>query len=65
LAVSILIWLRLLGLRLCPGLFPILSLCEDSDCDHTRFALSIPKVIEALKEKGWKIESGRIIYVPP
>jgi hypothetical protein len=41
------------------------SLCEGPECDHTRFALSIPKVIETLKEKGWKIESGKIIYVPP
>jgi hypothetical protein len=41
------------------------SLCEGSECDHTRFALSIPKVTETLKGKGWKIESGKIIYVPP
>ncbi|MEM2841634.1 MAG: hypothetical protein QXN62_08770 [Candidatus Bathyarchaeia archaeon] len=41
------------------------SLCEDHECDHTRFALSIPEVLKALKEKGWRIEEGKVVYVPP
>ena len=28
--------------------------CESSDCEHTRFALSLPKVQELIKKKGWK-----------
>lgn len=41
------------------------SLCEDSECDHTRFALNIPEALQALKEKGWRIEEGKVLYVPP
>ncbi|MBS7638644.1 hypothetical protein KEJ49_07190 [Candidatus Bathyarchaeota archaeon] len=41
------------------------SLCEDSECDHIQFALSIPEALKALKEKGWRIEEGKVLYVPP
>ncbi|MEM4727204.1 MAG: hypothetical protein QXD04_02990 [Candidatus Bathyarchaeia archaeon] len=41
------------------------SICQASDCEHAQFALSIPDVLKALREKGWKIEGGRILYVPP
>jgi len=34
------------------------------DCDHIRFALSIPKVVEDLRKRGWRIEEGRIIQSP-
>jgi len=30
--------------------------CESSDCEHTRFALSLPKVQELIKKKGWKLK---------
>lgn len=41
------------------------ELCESSNCDHIKFVLTIPKVIETLKKRGWNIEEGKIIYVPP
>jgi len=43
------------------------SLCEESDCEHIKFALSLPKVLNTLKKRGWKIdkEEGKILYVPP
>lgn len=31
--------------------------CESSDCEHTRFALSLPKVQELIKKKGWKLKN--------
>jgi hypothetical protein len=40
------------------------NLCEKHDCDHTRFALSLPKVVNALAEKGWVVEDGKIIKGP-
>ena len=42
------------------------SLCERSDCEHVKFALSIPKVVEALTKRGWKIdkEEGKVLHVP-
>jgi hypothetical protein len=30
--------------------------CESTDCQHVKFALSIPEVQKILREKGWKIE---------
>ncbi|MEM2126682.1 MAG: hypothetical protein QXH67_00470 [Candidatus Bathyarchaeia archaeon] len=41
------------------------SLCEEPDCEHAQFAISIPEVLKSLREKGWKIEGGRVLYVPP
>lgn len=41
------------------------ELCESSNCDHIKFVLTIPKVVETLRKKGWKIEEGKIVYVPP
>jgi len=35
-----------------------------SDWNRTEFTISIPEVIETLKEKNWRIESRRRIYVP-
>jgi hypothetical protein len=29
------------------------DLYEEFDCEYIRFALSLPKVVEPLKEKGW------------
>jgi len=40
------------------------SLCEKHDCEHTQFALSLPKVVKALTTRGWKIEDGKIIKGP-
>lgn len=31
------------------------ELCESSRCRHVEFALTIPKVHEILRQKGWKI----------
>mgnify|MGYP000695747807 CR=1 FL=1 len=38
--------------------------CDAHECEHTRFALSIPKVVKALREKGWIIEDGKVIRGP-
>jgi len=32
------------------------TICEKTDCEHVKFALSLPKVLESLKNKGWIIE---------
>jgi len=32
--------------------------CESHDCPHIRFALSLPKVQEILRKKGWKTRAG-------
>ena len=39
--------------------------CESDDCEHTRFVLSIPKVVRALREHGWIIKDGRVVHIPP
>jgi len=41
------------------------ELCGRSDCEHVLFALSLPKVVETLRARGWRIEEGKIKYVPP
>jgi len=41
------------------------ELCGRSDCEHVQFALSLPKVVETLRARGWRIEEGKIKYVPP
>ena len=38
--------------------------CEEHDCDHTRYALSLPKVQKVLKKHGWIIEDGKVIRGP-
>jgi hypothetical protein len=38
--------------------------CQAHECDHTQFALRLPKVVSALAEKGWVIEDGKIIKGP-
>jgi len=43
---------------------PYCEHCEESDCEHVRFALSLPKVIEPLEKKGWAIKDGRVISHP-
>ncbi len=40
------------------------SLCEDSDCIHIRFTLSLEKVRKILKEKGFVIKDDKIIRGP-
>ncbi|RLI28277.1 hypothetical protein DRO58_02505 [Candidatus Bathyarchaeota archaeon] len=39
--------------------------CKDAGCEHVKFVLTIPKVIEALKKRGWIIKRGKVVYVPP
>ena len=40
------------------------ELCEETDCEHTRFALTLPKVVEPLQEKGWVIRDGKVVSTP-
>jgi len=40
------------------------DLCEKHDCDHTRFALGLPKVVDALTAKGWAVEDGKVVRGP-
>ena len=37
------------------------ELCEEKECEHVQYALSIPKIEQALREKGWAIEEGEVI----
>ena len=39
--------------------------CGEHNCEHINFALSIPKVQKALRERGWIIEDGKIVRGPP
>ena len=39
--------------------------CESDDCEHTRFVLSIPKVVKTLRKHGWIIKDGRVVHIPP
>ena len=34
------------------------ELCEEEDCEHVKYALSLSKVRKALERKGWIIEEG-------
>jgi hypothetical protein len=43
---------------------PYCEECGTSDCEHVRFALSLPKVVEPLIKKGWTIMDGRVISKP-
>ena len=44
---------------------PHCELCDSDSCLHVKFVLRIPKVVEKLREKGYKVEDGEIIYSPP
>ena len=37
------------------------DLCEEFDCKHICFALSLSKVVEPLREKGWVIRDRKVI----
>jgi len=43
------------------------EVCGRSDCIHVQFVLKIPKVVESLREQGWRVDEdeGKILYVPP
>lgn len=28
--------------------------CESTDCEHVKYALTIPEIVEPLKKRGWK-----------
>jgi len=43
---------------------PYCEACEAFDCEHIRFALSLPKVVEPLEKNGWIIRDGRVISGP-
>jgi len=38
------------------------SQCESNQCEHIKFTLTIPKVIDSLHKKGWQIEDGKIVH---
>jgi len=46
--------------------YVICELCGRSDCIHVQFVLKIPKVVQSLRERGWRIneDESKIIYVP-
>jgi hypothetical protein len=44
---------------------PHCMLCNSDSCIHVKFTLRIPKVVEKLREKGYKVEDGDIVYSPP
>lgn len=37
---------------------------ETEDCDHVRFVFTIPKVVEMLEARGWKIAEGKVVKKP-
>ena len=37
------------------------ELCEEEDCEHVKYALSLSKVQKTLERKGWRIEEGKTI----
>jgi len=43
---------------------PFCEVCERKDCDHVRFALSLPKVVKTLTEHGWVVEDGKVLKKP-
>lgn len=43
---------------------PYCEKCEAEECEHIKYALTLPKVVEPLREKGWTIINGRIITKP-
>lgn len=40
------------------------ELCEKENCEHVKYTLNLQKVQKALREKGWKIEEGKITQKP-
>lgn len=44
---------------------PFCEFCEEHNCEHISFALTIPKVVKALKERGWKMRNGVSDYPNP
>lgn len=38
--------------------------CQSENCEHIVYALTLSKVQKTLREKGWKIEEGKIIKNP-
>ena len=47
--------------------YVICEVCGRSDCIHVQFVLKIPKVVESLRARGWRVDEdeGKILYVPP
>jgi len=43
---------------------PYCEECEEFDCDHVSFALTVPKVVDPLIERGWKIKDGKVLATP-
>jgi len=43
---------------------PYCEKCGKSDCEHVQYVLTLPKVVEPLKEKGWTIINGKVITKP-
>ena len=43
---------------------PYCEKCESTDCEHIKYALTLPKVVEPLREKGWIIMDGKVIIKP-
>lgn len=43
---------------------PYCEHCEKFDCEHIRFALTLPQVVNPLRERGWVIEDGKFIKGP-
>ena len=37
---------------------------ETEDCYHVRFVFTIPKVVEMLEARGWKISEGKVVTKP-
>lgn len=40
------------------------ELCQATECPHIQYALNIPKIQEALREKGWIITEGKVLRKP-
>jgi len=40
------------------------ELCKKENCEHVKYTLNLQKVQKALREKGWKIEEGKITQKP-
>lgn len=43
---------------------PYCEKCEKKECIHIKYALTQPKIVEPLREKGWTIVNGRVIKNP-
>jgi hypothetical protein len=43
---------------------PYCDLCETKNCEHIDFALTLPKVINLLTDRGWVIKEGKIVHPP-